>query len=385
MPAADLVQLEASAGRRGVRPHRAANGTSSRSGRAWGGRSASIRPRSPALPLPSDPFPDVAPEEVPPGPGAQGFIELALRQPGRPGGRAAAGDRGSTFSARPPRTPCSRSSTWSSRPATRGSSGGGGVAGFFAPLFRNVPGASTVLSLALSWPTLNQRARGALLQADAARRQNALAVDLLAKGIGADVPAALDAVGRDALQLAKAREAVGLFERTVVNEEKKLKGGTSTLLDLITQRDRLIAARQTEVAAELALALLAARASGSRPGRCWGAGRTGGGGRALAPDHPPLSTGGGAMILSTIFRKVSLEGSPPPSSSTRWCRSPIPRGGSPSPGSAPSSSAAIGWGIFGSIPTEAQGDGILLRQGGSPTWSPTPPARSRRCWSASAT
>ena len=77
----------------------------------------------------------------------------------------------------------------------------------------------------------------------------------MAKGIGADVPAALDAVGRDALRLERARAAVRLFERTVGNEEKKLKGGTSTLLDLISQRDRLVAARQTEVAAELALAL----------------------------------------------------------------------------------------------------------------------------------
>ncbi|HEY4591220.1 MAG TPA: TolC family protein, partial [Thermoanaerobaculia bacterium] len=47
----------------------------------------------------------------------------------------------------------------------------------------------------------------------------------------------------------------GLYERAFLNEEKKLKAGTSTLLDLITQRDRLTAARQTEVAAELSLAL----------------------------------------------------------------------------------------------------------------------------------
>ena len=66
-------------------------------------------------------------------------------------------------------------------------------------------------------------------------------------------------MGRDSLQLDRAREAVRLFERAVVNEEKKLKGGTSTLLDLITQRDRLTAARQTEVSAELALAVSPAR------------------------------------------------------------------------------------------------------------------------------
>jgi outer membrane protein TolC len=48
---------------------------------------------------------------------------------------------------------------------------------------------------------------------------------------------------------------VRLFERTVVNEEKKLRAGTSTLINVITQRDRLTAARQGEVSAQLSLAL----------------------------------------------------------------------------------------------------------------------------------
>ncbi|HYX24683.1 MAG TPA: TolC family protein, partial [Thermoanaerobaculia bacterium] len=93
------------------------------------------------------------------------------------------------------------------------------------------------------------------LQIDASLRQNALAVDLIAKAIGANVPADLDAVGRDARQLDKAREAERLFERAVVNEEKKLRAGTSTLLDVINQRDRLTAAQQTVVSAQLALAI----------------------------------------------------------------------------------------------------------------------------------
>ncbi|MFP5289360.1 MAG: TolC family protein, partial [Thermoanaerobaculia bacterium] len=73
--------------------------------------------------------------------------------------------------------------------------------------------------------------------------------------IAADVPTALDAVSRNAEQLERATLAVRLFERAVVNEEKKLRGGTSTLIDLIAQRDRLTAARQAEVTAQLALAL----------------------------------------------------------------------------------------------------------------------------------
>lgn len=81
----------------------------------------------------------------------------------------------------------------------------------------------------------------------------------MAKAIGADVPAALDALEKSARRLDKARQAELLFERAVVNEEKKLRAGTSTLLDLISQQDRLTAARQGVVSAELALALALAR------------------------------------------------------------------------------------------------------------------------------
>jgi outer membrane protein TolC len=111
------------------------------------------------------------------------------------------------------------------------------------------------LGFALSWPTLGNRERGALEQSLAGREANALRVDLAVKEIGADVPTALDSVTRSALQLEKSSDAVRLFERTVVNEEKKLRAGTSTLLNVITQRDRLTAARQGQVSAQLALAL----------------------------------------------------------------------------------------------------------------------------------
>jgi outer membrane protein TolC len=126
---------------------------------------------------------------------------------------------------------------------------------FFTPLYRNVPGASAAFSLSLSWPTLNSRARGELAQIEAVREQNALIEGLVARQVAADVPTALDAVSRSAQQLERATEAVRLFERAVVNEEKKLRAGTSTLIDVISQRDRLTAARQSEVSAQLALAL----------------------------------------------------------------------------------------------------------------------------------
>lgn len=126
---------------------------------------------------------------------------------------------------------------------------------FFSPLYRNVPGPSAEFSLSLSWPTKNSAARGELVQLESSREQNTLFQELVEQSIEADVPIALDAVNRHAEQLARATEAVRLFERAVVNEEKKLRAGTSTLLDVISQRDRLTAARQSEVSAQLSLAL----------------------------------------------------------------------------------------------------------------------------------
>ncbi len=140
-------------------------------------------------------------------------------------------------------------------PGYNGFAGGVGAGAFFDPLRRNVPGASFSVGFDLSLPIANRLAQGGLEQALAARRESALAVDLLVKAIGAGVPSALEAVVRDAAQLEQAALAVRLFERAVDNEEKKLRGGASTLIDVITQRDRLTAARQGDVQSRLALAL----------------------------------------------------------------------------------------------------------------------------------
>jgi outer membrane protein TolC len=126
---------------------------------------------------------------------------------------------------------------------------------FFSPLYRNVPGTSAEFGITLSWPTANSLARGQLAQLESTREQTTLLEDLVEKQVSADVPVALDAVARHAQQLERASEAVRLFERTVINEEKKLRAGTSTLIDLITQRDRLTSARQAEVSAQLSLAV----------------------------------------------------------------------------------------------------------------------------------
>lgn len=253
VPSADLVQLEA-------------NLVFSESARIGGerqlfqarqdlGREIGLDPDEIGrLPLPSDPFPSVGPEEIPTLAASGLFVEEALAR--RDDLRAARERREAIeIQRRAAENALKPQLDLILEPAYSGLDDGSGVGSFFSPLYRNVPGVSTSIGLSLSWPLANHRAQGQLVQIEAVLRQSALTVDLLAKGIGADVPAALDAVARNTEQLERARNAVRLFERTVVNEEKKLRAGSSTLLDVISQRDRLTSARQAEVSSELALAL----------------------------------------------------------------------------------------------------------------------------------
>jgi len=253
VPAADLVQLEAnlafkeSARIGGERQLFAAR---QNLGREIGLDAAEIR----RLPLPSEPFPAIRLDDLPPPATAERLIEEALRR--RADLRAARERRaGVEIRRRAAENALKPQLDLLLTPGYSGLMTGADAVSFLSPLYRNIPGASASVGLGLSVPFRNHRARGALLQTEAVLKQSALAVDLLAKEIGADVPTALDAVTRNARQLERARQAVRLFERAVVNEEKKLRAGSSTLLDVITQRDRLTSARQSEVSSELALAL----------------------------------------------------------------------------------------------------------------------------------
>jgi HlyD family secretion protein len=70
------------------------------------------------------------------------------------------------------------------------------------------------------------------------------------------------------------------------------------------------------------------------------------------------------MILSTIFRKVSLERLSSPEQLDQMVQVTDPKGWLALAGLGALLLATVGWGIWGSIPTEASGTGILLRQGG---------------------
>lgn len=207
-----------------------------------------------ALPIPSDPFPALAPAEVPAPEEADRFVTAALR---RRADLLAARERrdASEILRRAADSDLKPQLDLVLIPSYTGLVEGTDPGSFFAPLYRNVPGASAEVNLTLSWPTANSQARGELVQLESALEQSVLLEDLVTRRIAADVPTALDAVSRSAEQLERATLAVRLFEQALVNEEKKLRGGTSTLLDVISQRDRLTSARQAEVSAQLALAL----------------------------------------------------------------------------------------------------------------------------------
>ncbi|MEM6456724.1 MAG: TolC family protein, partial [Acidobacteriota bacterium] len=55
-------------------------------------------------------------------------------------------------------------------------------------------------------------------------------------------------------RLERAERAETLFAQAVVNEERKLTAGSSTLIDVISQRDRLTSAEQRRIRAQQALA-----------------------------------------------------------------------------------------------------------------------------------
>jgi outer membrane protein TolC len=279
IPAAELVQLQANlAAKESVRigGERALFAARQDLGREIGLSAGEIA----GLPLPSDPFPAVPPADLPALGEAGRLVDTALRR--RADLRAAHERRqGIEILLHAANDALKPQLDLVFLPSYAGLVEGGGAGGYFSSLGRNVPGASASVTFNLSLPAANSAARGALLQAQAARRQSELGVDLISKAIGADVPTALDDVGSSALQLDRAREAVRLFEQAVINEEKKLRAGTSTLIDLISQRDRLTAARQGEVSAQLSLALALARLR-FETGTLWS---TDGEAQALAPDR----------------------------------------------------------------------------------------------------
>lgn len=124
----------------------------------------------------------------------------------------------------------------------------------FNALSDNIPGLSAEFGLTYSLPIGRRAAMGALIRSQESVTQQSLLLETQRISIGASVPTSLDAVRKNARRSQKLEHAVGLFRQTLQNEEKKLRAGSSILIDVLNQRDRLTSAEQRLVSARLALA-----------------------------------------------------------------------------------------------------------------------------------
>lgn len=251
-PAAEIVQLEADLASREanrIAGEQALFEARQDLGRVIGLDAEGIRD----LRLPGDPFPQLEPLEIPEPERIRGL--LARSRAARADLRAAEKRREASEVRRVAADDdLEHQLDLVLTPSYSGLAEGSAVDDFFRPLYEEVPGVSASFGLRWSWPIFRREARGASLRADAVVRQSELAAERTAKDIDASVPSALEAVRRSAERLVKISESIGFFERALENEIKKLRGEASTLVDVITQRDRLTAAQQRQVAAELSLA-----------------------------------------------------------------------------------------------------------------------------------
>ena len=358
-PAAELVQVEANlvstevariGGERALFEARQALG------REIGLERAAIA----ALPIPSDPFPGVPPSTLPKPEDTDRFVTGALR---RRSDLLAARERrdASEILRRAADNGLRPQLDLVLTPSYTGLVEGTDPGSFFSPLLPQRPGRElAAFSLSLSWPTQNSRARGELAQIEAAREQSVLLEDLLARQIGADVPTALDAVGRSAQQLDRA-DACRAALRAGVGERGEEAAGRHLDAD---RRD--LAARPPDgrpPGAGLA------PSSGPRPGaagsplrdrvRSCRRGRPGRGSLPVLLTTVPFQEGG-----AVIFRKVALERLSSPEQLDQLLQVTSPRGWLALGAFGALLLTALGWAVLGSIPTEATGEGILLRQGG---------------------
>lgn len=250
-PAADLLQLEANLISAEV-SRIAGEAAAFRQLRLLATAMGLDAERADRMPLPSDPLPD--PSTATPIPSSTQLLALAYRLRGDLRAsveRVEAAERllAVASDALRPRLDLVLEPSW------EGLVDGDDADDWFSSLFTHVPGASISLGLRYAWPVGNDTATGAEIQARAGERQRRLAVDALRIEIGARVPTALDSLVRTLDTIERLERSIALFEKTVENQIKKLRAGQATLIDVIDQRDRLVAARQSLVRAQLSLAI----------------------------------------------------------------------------------------------------------------------------------
>lgn len=112
-----------------------------------------------------------------------------------------------------------------------------------------VSGPNVFGTLSMEWPFANRTAQGFLQQRTAEEHQTQLRSQALARTIQAGVLVALRDLEHSRAAWEKLQSAVQTYDRAVVQEQQKLRLRTSTILDVITLKDRMQSAQLNEVAA----------------------------------------------------------------------------------------------------------------------------------------
>ena len=112
-----------------------------------------------------------------------------------------------------------------------------------------VSGPNLLGTISLEWPFANRTARGLLEQRTAEEQQTQLRSQALARTIQAGILVALQDLEDSRLALEKSQLAVREYDHAVAQEQQKLRLKTSTILDVITLKDRMQTAQLNEVAA----------------------------------------------------------------------------------------------------------------------------------------
>jgi outer membrane protein TolC len=118
-------------------------------------------------------------------------------------------------------------------------------------LGQNIPGPSGAVRLTYKWPVDNNQVLGRLQQRFAQFRQSTIASENLSRTIGTAITAALDTAMKTAAETRRLRQSVALYEKALANEQKKVRMGLSTFLDIIVVEDLLGNAIQREISTRL--------------------------------------------------------------------------------------------------------------------------------------
>jgi outer membrane protein len=132
---------------------------------------------------------------------------------------------------------------------------GGDASNFFASTVNGIQGPNARVGITYNFFGSNQSARGELMRAMGATTQAEMQNREVARTISSQVAVAVEAVRSALFRVKKARQSVNSFQSALAGERDKYAGGIGSVVDTLAVEDKLTAALQDEVQAELSYAL----------------------------------------------------------------------------------------------------------------------------------